>query len=33
MRNFPTIFERAKAYEDGNNGEIAPSTNIVINTN
>ena len=21
MRNFPTIFKRAKAYEDGNNGE------------
>lgn len=33
MRIFPTICERAKAYEDGNNGEIAPSTNIVINTN
>ncbi|MBR4848862.1 MAG: hypothetical protein IKV07_05885 [Bacteroidaceae bacterium] len=33
MRNFPTIFERAKAYEEGYNGEIAPSTNIVINTN
>ena len=33
MRNFPTIFEVAKAFEDGNNGEIAPPTNIVINTN
>ena len=33
MRNYPSIFERAKAYEDGNNGVATPSTHIVINTN
>lgn len=33
MSTFPNIFDRAKAYEDGKNGEIRPSTNIVINTN
>lgn len=33
MRNYPTIFERAKAYDDGKNGEITPSTHVVINTN
>lgn len=33
MRNYPSIFERAKAYEDGNNGVVTPSTHIVINTN
>ena len=33
MKNQPTIFERAKAYEDCNEGKITPSTNIVINTN
>lgn len=33
MKKYPSIFERAKAYKDGNNGEITPSTNIVINTN
>ena len=33
MRNYPTIFERAKAYDNGKNGEITPSTHVVINTN
>ena len=33
MRNYPSIFERAKAYENGNNGVVTPSTHIVINTN
>lgn len=33
MKNHPTIPERAKASEDGNEGKITPSTNIVINTN
>ena len=32
-RERPTIFEIAKAYEDGNNGELSPRTNVVINTN
>lgn len=29
----PSIFQVARAYEDGNNGEIKPKTNVVINTN
>ena len=32
----PNIFERARAYEDGNEGYVQqqkPKTNIVINTN
>ena len=33
MKNHPTIPERAKASEDGNEGKITSSTNIVINTN
>ena len=28
MKNYPSIFERTKAYEDGNNGEITPSTTM-----
>ena len=33
MRKQPNIFERARAYENGNDGAITPSTNIVITTN
>ena len=33
MRKQPNIFERARAYENCNDGAITPSTNIVITTN
>ncbi|MBR2300737.1 MAG: hypothetical protein IKA41_02140, partial [Bacteroidaceae bacterium] len=35
-QRMPNIFERARAYEDGNEGYVQqqrPKTNIVINTN